>query len=132
MKQYFLFLIITFSTLVVTAQVDTTQHIINGRINSVEQQQRPYVIMISADGFRYDYAEKYNAVNLLQLSATGIRAASMIPSFPALTFPNHYSLVTGMYPSHHGLVDNNFFECCNKANACSNQTIVFMCAINKS
>lgn len=92
------------------APADTTQHIVTGRKNAPAQQQKPYVILISADGFRYDYAEKYQATNLLRLSAQGVRAASMIPSFPSVTFPNHYTLVTGLYPSHHGLVGNSFYD----------------------
>lgn len=92
------------------AQGDTSQHIIAGRINSPAQQKKPYVILISADGFRYDYAEKYKAENLLRLSKQGVRAESMQPSFPSVTFPNHYTLVTGLYPSHHGLVGNSFYD----------------------
>ena len=41
------------------AQVDITQHVVPGRSNSTRQQQKPYVILISADGFRYDLADKY-------------------------------------------------------------------------
>ena len=78
--------------------------------NSVAQQQKPYVILISADGFRYDYAKKYNAEHLLALSRTGAQAKSMIPSYPSLTFPNHYTLATGLYPAHHGLVNNSFYD----------------------
>ncbi len=93
-----------------TAQTDTTQHVIEGRVNSVSQQNKPYVILISADGFRYDYAEKYQAKYLLALRKKGVSATSMIPAYPTLTFPNHYSIVTGLYPSHHGLVNNNFYD----------------------
>jgi predicted AlkP superfamily pyrophosphatase or phosphodiesterase len=89
---------------------DTTQQIIHNRYNSAAQQEKPYVILISADGFRYDFAKKYNAENLLRLSEGGVSAESMLPSFPSLTFPNHYSIVTGMYPAHHGIVDNSFFD----------------------
>lgn len=89
---------------------DTTQHIIPGRANSKEQEDKPYVIMISADGFRYDYAEKYHAEHLLALANSGVKAASMTPSFPSVTFPNHYSMVTGLYPSHEGLVQNGFYD----------------------
>ena len=92
------------------AQADTAQHIIQSRANSKEQQKKPYVILISADGFRYDYAKRYDATHLLKLSKTGVQAESMIPSFPSVTFPNHYSIVTGMYPAHHGLVNNSFLE----------------------
>ncbi|NIG57299.1 alkaline phosphatase family protein [Chitinophaga sp. Cy-1792] len=66
--------------------------------------------MISIDGFRYDYAEKYHAENLLRLSGAGVRALAMQPAFPSLTFPNHYSIITGLYPAHHGLVDNTFYD----------------------
>lgn len=92
------------------AQTDTSQLVTAGRKNALEQEQKPYVILISADGFRYDYAEKYHAKNLLRLSRQGIRAAAMIPSFPSVTFPNHYTLATGLYPSHHGLVGNSFYD----------------------
>ncbi|HNP22826.1 MAG TPA: ectonucleotide pyrophosphatase/phosphodiesterase [Panacibacter sp.] len=86
------------------------QKIIAGRVNSKKQEQKPYVILISADGFRWDYAEKFNAVNLLKFARSGVTAQSMIPSFPSLTFPNHYTLVTGLYPAHHGLVGNAMFD----------------------
>jgi len=110
MKRFILILIQFLFLFRLYAQPDTTQKIIQDRRNSPAQQQKPYVILISADGFRYDYAEKYMADNLLTLSREGVRAASMIPSYPTLTFPNHYSLVTGMYPSHHGLVSNYFYD----------------------
>ncbi|OOQ59344.1 phosphodiesterase [Mucilaginibacter pedocola] len=89
---------------------DTTQQIIAGRKNSPAQQQKPYVILISADGFRWDYADKHNAVNLKKLRAKGVAAESMVPSFPSVTFPNHYALVSGLYPSHSGLVNNSFYD----------------------
>jgi len=92
------------------SQPDTVQRIVAGRSNSVEQQQKPYVILISIDGFRYDYAEKYGANNLLSLAKEGVSAEAMIPSYPSLTFPNHYSIVTGLYPSHHGLASNYFYS----------------------
>ena len=93
-----------------TAQTDTLQQVVPGRQNAAAQQVKPYVILISADGFRYDYAQKYDATNLLALSNQGVQAESMIPGFPSVTFPNHYTLVTGMYPSHHGLVNNSFYD----------------------
>src|SRR5262245_23620312 len=91
-----------------SAQVDTTQKVVPGRSNSAIQKQKPYVILISADGFRYDLADKWQAKNLQQLRTQGVAAKSMVPSYPSLTFPNHYTLITGLYPSHHGLVDNYF------------------------
>jgi len=103
-------LLTLFIPLLLTAQADITQHVIPGRGNSAQQQQKPYVILISADGFRYDLADKYNATHLKQLRGSGVAAKALIPSYPSLTFPNHYTLVTGLYPSHHGLVDNSFYD----------------------
>lgn len=89
---------------------DTTQKIIQGRHNDKSQYSKPYVILISADGFRSDFAKLYDAQFLNSISKKGVRANFMTPSFPSLTFPNHYSIVTGMYPSHHGLVDNTYYD----------------------
>jgi alkaline phosphatase D len=71
---------------------------------------RPYVVLVSLDGFRYDYAEKYHAENILALGKAGAAAEGMIPSFPTVTFPNHISIVTGQYPEHHGIVGNSFWD----------------------
>lgn len=73
-------------------------------------QEGPYVVMVSFDGFRHDYVEKYNAVHFKEFIKKGSKAKGLIPSFPSKTFPNHYSLVTGLYPAHHGLVDNHFYD----------------------
>lgn len=99
-----------FSLLAAAQQVDTTQQVIAGRANAPEQQQKPYVILISADGFRYDYAQKYGAQTLLQFAQQGVTADALIPSFPSVTFPNHYTIATGLYPSHTGLVANSFYD----------------------
>ncbi|HUB81931.1 MAG TPA: ectonucleotide pyrophosphatase/phosphodiesterase [Bryobacteraceae bacterium] len=72
--------------------------------------QRPYVVLVSLDGFRYDYAAKYQATHLLEIAKAGAAAEAMIPSFPTITFPNHISIVTGQYPGHHGLVSNAFYD----------------------
>ncbi len=110
MRKYlalFLYLLISIAA---SAQNDTKQRVVPGRKNSPEQQDKPYVILISADGFRYDYAEKYKAKNLLYLSEEGVTSPFMMPSYPSVTFPNHYTIVTGLYPSHHGLVNNSFYD----------------------
>nr|WP_294944729.1 ectonucleotide pyrophosphatase/phosphodiesterase [uncultured Mucilaginibacter sp.] len=90
--------------------VDTVQKVVPGRRNSLAQQKKPYVILISADGFRWDYADKHNAENLKRLRADGVEAKSMVPSYPSVTFPNHYAMVSGLYPSHSGLVNNTFYD----------------------
>lgn len=90
--------------------VDTTEQIVPGRKNAAAQQNKPYVILISVDGLRNDMAADYGAKNIQRLSGQGIRARYMRPSYPSLTFPNHYTIVTGLYPSHHGLINNTFFD----------------------
>ncbi|ANH82150.1 phosphodiesterase [Niabella ginsenosidivorans] len=107
--RYGLFLVAFVAATSLNAQ-DTSQYIIPGRVNTIEQQQKPYVVLISIDGFRYDLADKHNAVFLKKMRDAGVAAASMKPCFPSLTFPNHYSIITGLYPSHHGLVDNSFYD----------------------
>lgn len=92
------------------SQTDTAQVVDLNRENSTAALAKPYVILISADGFRSDYAEKYKSENLLRLAERGVSAKAMIPSFPTITFPNHWSLITGLYPAHHGLIDNYFYD----------------------
>ena len=78
--------------------------------NTASAIQKPYVVMVSLDGFRYDYAEKHGAKNLLDMVQNGSSSVRLIPSFPSKTFPNHYTLVTGMYPETHGIVANSFYD----------------------
>ncbi|MDZ7266658.1 MAG: ectonucleotide pyrophosphatase/phosphodiesterase [candidate division KSB1 bacterium] len=70
----------------------------------------PTVILISIDGFRHDYLDRAAAPNLQRLARNGVRAHGMIPAFPSKTFPNHYTLVTGLYPEHHGIVSNTMLD----------------------
>ncbi|HEY2357383.1 MAG TPA: ectonucleotide pyrophosphatase/phosphodiesterase [Phenylobacterium sp.] len=67
----------------------------------------PLTILVSIDGFRADYLQRGLTPNIAALAADGVRATAMHPSFPSLTFPNHYTLVTGLRPDHSGIVDNN-------------------------
>ena len=65
------------------------------------------VILISFDGWRWDYHTRIPTPNLQRLMSRGVRAEALIPAFPSETFPNHYTIVTGLYPGHHGIVSNN-------------------------
>lgn len=71
---------------------------------------KPTVILISLDGFRYDYLDKFSPPTLNKLAKNGVRAKWMIPSFPTKTFPNHYTIATGLYPANHGIVENNVYD----------------------
>jgi alkaline phosphatase D len=75
-----------------------------------------YVVVISLGGFRWDYAARDGAKNLLAIGKTGVAAPQgMVPSFPASTWPNEWTLVTGLYPGHHGIVADKFFDPGRKA-----------------
>jgi len=67
------------------------------------------VVLISIDGFRYDYLDRYPSPNLHRIIAAGVRAP-LVPVFPTKTFPNHYSIVTGLFPEHHGVVENTMYD----------------------
>ena len=71
---------------------------------------RPPVILISIDGFRADYLDRGVTPVIAGLAAGGARAEGMRPSHPSLTFPNHYTLVTGLRPDRHGIVDNTMTD----------------------
>ncbi|NOU47583.1 MAG: alkaline phosphatase family protein [Bacteroidales bacterium] len=75
--------------------------------NSDNQANR-YVVILSLDGFRWDYIDKFPTPNLDYIAKHGVKAKSMIPGFPSVTFANHYTLATGLYPDHHGIVLNQF------------------------
>src|SRR5690606_40564585 len=79
------------------------------------QEQSSHVVMMSFDGLRHDYVQDFLAAggelpNFQRLFEEGASADSLIPSYPSSTFPNHYTLVTGLYPGHHALVNNRFFS----------------------
>lgn len=74
------------------------------------------VVMISLDGFRWDYIEKHKAKNLAAIAAQGVRAEYLEPVYPTKTFPNHLSIITGLLPSNHGIVGNHF--CDKNRNQC--------------
>ena len=87
----------------------------SGGRNAPGQLDKPYVILISFDGFRADYLDKYDAPNFTRMAREGARARGMIPVFPSKTFPNHLSIVTGVYPVKHGIVSNRFWDPARKS-----------------
>lgn len=73
-----------------------------------KKKQERYVVVLSVDGFRSDYPDRAYTPTLDSLGKAGIRS-TFRPSFPSNTFPNHYSMATGLHPDHHGLVNNSFY-----------------------
>jgi predicted AlkP superfamily pyrophosphatase or phosphodiesterase len=71
---------------------------------------REAVLLVSIDGFRADYLERPQARQLRRLATEGVRARWLTSVFPSKTFPNHYSIVTGLYPEHHGIVSNTMLD----------------------
>jgi predicted AlkP superfamily pyrophosphatase or phosphodiesterase len=70
------------------------------------------VLLVSMDGFRWDYCALHPAEtpHLRKYAAEGVSASELIPVYPSNTFPNHYSIATGLYPAHHGIVNNDIFD----------------------
>jgi predicted AlkP superfamily pyrophosphatase or phosphodiesterase len=69
---------------------------------------RSTLVLVSLDGFRWDYLDRGLTPNLSRLAREGVRAEAMVPVFPTKTFPNHYTIVTGRYPAKHGILGNVF------------------------
>ncbi len=82
----------------------------------VKADNEQSVVLISIDGFRWDYIEKHHASHLKTISEQGVRASKMRPVYPSKTFPNHVSIITGLLPINHGIVENSF--CDTQRNDC--------------
>jgi len=70
---------------------------------------KPIVILLSIDGFAFDYLDTYKPPNILALAKSGI-IAELLPVYPSKTFPNHLSIITGAYPINHGISNNSFYN----------------------
>ena len=69
--------------------------------------EKAILVLISIDGFRWDYLDRFAPPALSKLAAEGVRAEGLIPQFPSKTFPNHYTIATGLTLAHHGIISNN-------------------------
>ena len=96
-NHYFIFLIL-FTVLIP----------VTGFRKDTKKPFKNYVLLVSLDAFRWDYSKIYHTPNLDKLARDGVKADRMYSSFPTVTFPNHYSIATGLYPDHHGIINNSF------------------------
>lgn len=80
----------------------------SGGVNTPEMRDRPYVVLVSLDGFRHDYMDLFPTPNLGRIAQAGVRSEGLVPAFPVKTFPNHFTIATGLHPDAHGLVGNSF------------------------
>tara|TARA_B100002051_G_C16742819_1_gene645414 strand:- start:4547 stop:5791 length:1245 start_codon:yes stop_codon:yes gene_type:complete len=71
---------------------------------------KEYVLLVSFDGFRYDYSDMVDTPNFDRIRDEGVKAESLVPVFPTLTFPNHYSIATGCYSNKHRIISNTFYS----------------------
>ncbi len=93
-------------------------------LGQIAVAQTPYVLLVSFDGFRWDYANRGLTPNLDAIKKEGVSALSFKPSFPSITFPNHLSIITGMYPQNHGIISNYFKNCQNEIYSLSDTAAV--------
>lgn len=103
-------------TILSTDQNELRADVFQTAPNDFTNRKRPetadddrYVVVLSLDGCRSDYPDRASTPTLDSLAAAGIRS-TFIPAFPSLTFPNHYSMATGLHPDRHGLVNNSFYD----------------------
>ncbi|NQV41660.1 MAG: alkaline phosphatase family protein [Candidatus Marinimicrobia bacterium] len=80
----------------------------NPYVKDIPKEQ--YIVMLSLDGCRWDYPQMADMPNLEAIAREGVKLESLQPAFPSKTFPNHYSIATGLYPDHHGIVQNTFYD----------------------
>jgi ectonucleotide pyrophosphatase/phosphodiesterase family protein 5 len=98
-------------------------------ITGLRAQSQPYVILISFDGFRWDYVDRGITPHFDYIKEHGVAAKSLRSSFPTTTFPNHISIITGMYPEHHGIISNNFWNYFNNTHYSMSDTIATRSAV---
>jgi len=78
-------------------------------VSCTKPATKHYTVIVSLDGFRWDYPDLYDTPNIDEMAKKGV-SAIMLPSFPASTFPNHYTLATGLVPDHNGIINNSFWN----------------------
>ena len=98
--------------IVLLSACTTAPVVIDSRVqtNSKSALDKPYVILISLDAFRWDYVDRFKPPHLSRFINEGVKSESLIPSYPSKTFPNHYTIATGLYPDKHGIISNSFYD----------------------
>ncbi|EMC93510.1 hypothetical protein BAUCODRAFT_113907 [Baudoinia panamericana UAMH 10762] len=94
----------------VVVDEQTPQRYVPQTLSNGTHDFAPTTLLISLDGFRADFLRRNITPSLARLRREGVSPKFMLPSFPSLTFPNHYTLVTGLYPESHGIVGNTFWD----------------------
>lgn len=79
-------------------------------LSASEAEERNRIVLLSCDGFRYDYLNRGITPALDSIASAGARALALEPVFPTASFPGNYSIITGLYPENHGIIANNFYD----------------------
>jgi len=77
---------------------------------STPTSAKPILILVSIDGYRADYLDRGHSPVLAELADDGVHATGLRPVYPSVTYPNHYTIVTGLYPDKHGVVNNTMHD----------------------
>jgi alkaline phosphatase D len=86
------------------------QDFLRKRNQNKAPKNKPYLLVISMDGMRHDYIDRCYTPTFDSIEANGARIKQMQPIFPSNTFPNHYTIATGLYAENHGIVNNTFYN----------------------
>lgn len=89
---------------------DTVDKEANQNLDIQSQNEKHPVLLVSIDGMMNEYLERNDTPNFDQFLSDGVSAEYLIPIFPTKTFPNHWSIVTGLYTENHGIIANSFFD----------------------
>lgn len=103
-------LLCSFIALTASCATQPTAPTAQAKAQQAKAEATTPLLLISIDGYRADYIDRGFSPTLQQLAATGVHADAMQPSFPSLTFPNHYAIVTGLVPDHNGIVNNTMVD----------------------
>ncbi|PWW76870.1 Phosphodiest-domain-containing protein, partial [Tuber magnatum] len=80
------------------------------RLSNGTHDYKPTTLLISLDGFRADFLDRAVSPGLAAMANSGLSSRWLTPAFPSVTFPNHWTIVTGLYPESHGIVGNSFWD----------------------
>ena len=98
----------------------------SGGVNAPAQRAKPYVVMVSFDGFKPEYLLRIDLPAFAHVATNGVRSAGMIPVFPSKTFPNHYAIATGLYSESNGIVNNRFWDPSRNASYSMSDSLAFL------
>jgi len=80
------------------------------RLSNGTHDFKPTTLLISLDGFRADFLDRAMSPELTAMANSGVSSRWLTPAFPSVTFPNHWTIATGLHPESHGIVGNSFWD----------------------